>query len=226
MGYSFVIVFLQLFTALGFGKSTASISCIAQYLCLNIESVFTARAYVYSSLELQRNLNLSSGPFSRPGPVIPPWSWASFFTSSTMLIFDGLTASDLHWIGKWCFGGCANRFLYVLVSLSQKDWVCKAWVHFLPRLHPKINLNFVFRTDSMIMTLMSYSINSGLLTWWDLERSQSHTHTNPRSILTTGVLIAVRGFPHILMFLPCLMLRLVLNPALLYDLAHFLLANG
>ena len=38
MGYTFVIVFLQLFTALGFGKSTASISCFTQYLCLNIES--------------------------------------------------------------------------------------------------------------------------------------------------------------------------------------------
>ena len=71
------------------------------------------------------------GPLSRPGPVIPLWLWASFFNSSTKLIFDGLVVSDLYWIGKWCFGGCANSFLYVLVSLSQKDWVRKARVYFL-----------------------------------------------------------------------------------------------
>ena len=78
-------------------------------------------------------------------------------------------------------------------------------VHFLLRLYSKF-VNFVFRTDSMIMTLMSYSINSGLLTWWDIERRRSHTRTNPSSILTTGVLIAVRSFPHISTLLLCLML--------------------
>ena len=81
-----------------------------------------------------------------------------------MLALDCLKASDLYWIGNRCFGRCANRFLYVLVPLSQKDWVRKARAHFLSRLCPKF-VNFVCRTDSMIMTLMSYSINSGLLTW-------------------------------------------------------------
>ena len=37
-GCTFIIIFLQLFTALGFGKSTASILCFIQYLCLNIAS--------------------------------------------------------------------------------------------------------------------------------------------------------------------------------------------
>ena len=35
-----------------------------------------------------------------------------------VLTFDGMAASDLYWIGNRCLGGCANRFLYVLVSLS------------------------------------------------------------------------------------------------------------
>ena len=60
---------------------------------------------------------------------------------------------------------------------------------------PQIWLRFIHRTDSIIMTLMSYSINSGLLTWWDLQLCQSDTLINPSSIVTTGVLITVRGFP-------------------------------
>ena len=38
---------------------------------------------------------------------------------------------------------------------------------------------------------MSYSINSGLLTWWDLELRRSDTTTNPSSIVTSAGLISV-----------------------------------
>ena len=57
-------------------------------------------------------------------------------------------------------------------------------------------------------------------------RRQSDTITNPSSILTTGVLIAVRSFPRNLLFLLYLMLSLVLGQTLLYDLANLFLANG
>ena len=189
-------------------------------------SVFTARAYVCSSLELQRNWKLSSGPFSRPGPVIPPWLWASSLTSSTKLIFDGLAASGLYWIGKWCFGRCVNRFLYVLVSLSQKDWVRKAWVHFIPVYAPNLTeLRIQNRFHDYDLDELQYQFGSSdMVRSW--ATSITHTHTNPSSILTTGVLIAVRGFPRILPFLPCLILWLVLNPTFLYDLANIFLANG
>ncbi len=78
------------------------------------------------------------------------------------LTLDGLAAGDLHWIrGRGC-GGHFNRILHVLVSLPQEDWVRKA-SSFFP-FTPQIWLSFVHRTDSMIMTLMTYSINTGLLT--------------------------------------------------------------
>ena len=57
----------------------------------------------------------------------------------TMLTLDDLAASDLYRIGDWCFGGCVNRFLYVLVSLSQKDWVREARVHSLSHSCPKFD---------------------------------------------------------------------------------------
>jgi hypothetical protein len=43
-----------------------------------------------------------------------------------LLTLDCLAADNLYWIGNRCFGGRVNRFLYVLVSLSQEDWVRKA----------------------------------------------------------------------------------------------------
>jgi hypothetical protein len=43
-----------------------------------------------------------------------------------LLTLDGLAADNLYWIGDWRFGRRVNRFLYVLVSLSQEDWVPKA----------------------------------------------------------------------------------------------------
>jgi hypothetical protein len=37
-----------------------------------------------------------------------------------------MAGNNLHWIGVKCCGRHLNRFLYVLVSLSQEDWVRKA----------------------------------------------------------------------------------------------------
>ncbi len=42
------------------------------------------------------------------------------------LTLDGLAASDLHCIRVRGCGGHFNRFLHVLVSLPQEDWVRKA----------------------------------------------------------------------------------------------------
>jgi hypothetical protein len=79
------------------------------------------------------------------------------------LTLDGWAGGNLHWTGNRYCGGHLNRFFYVLVPVSQEDWVRKASSFFHP-FTPQIWLNFVHRTDSVIMTLMSYSINSGLLT--------------------------------------------------------------
>ena len=51
-------------------------------------------------------------------------------TSITCAALTGLAGHNLHWIGIKCYGRHLNRFLYVLVSLSQADRVCKARVHF------------------------------------------------------------------------------------------------
>ena len=96
--------------------------------------VFTARAYVCSSLELQENQTIPQG---RSQDLVPLYHLDRELRPSPLpqlLTLDGSAASGLYWIGKWCFVGCVNRFLYVLVSLSQKDWVRKARFHFLPRL--------------------------------------------------------------------------------------------
>jgi len=54
----------------------------------------------------------------------------------------------------------------VLVPLSQKDRLLKAsrFCFFLVVSAAELGLTSMHRTDSMIMTMMSYSINSGLLT--------------------------------------------------------------
>ena len=80
-------------------------------------SVFTARAYVCSSLELQRILTCPQG---RSQNLVPLYRLDRELCPSPLpvLTFDGMAASDLYWIGNRCLGGCANRFLYVLVSLS------------------------------------------------------------------------------------------------------------
>ena len=60
-------------------------------------------------------------------------------------------------------GGHSNCLVDVLVSLSQKNRLRKA-SSCLVISAAGLGLTFVYRTDSVIMTLMSYSVNTGLLT--------------------------------------------------------------
>ena len=166
--------------------------------------MFVVRAYVCSPLELPRKLKISLVSRSRLGLVITPWSWDSTSTFSTSLTLYCSAGIDLSFIGVRCCGRHLDCFLYVLVSLSQEDWVRQARAYFF-LFPPQIWLSFLRRTDSTIMTLISYSISSGVVTWWDLKLRQSDTLTNPSSLLTIGVLITVRGYPHSLPF------RLVLS---------------
>ena len=116
---------------MGFRKSTASISYLIQYLCLNTASQYSLSERMCALLWNYREIETC------PRAALKTWSrYTSLVVSFVLQLFhnayfDGLVVSDLYWIGKWCIGGCANSFLYVLVSLSQKDWVRKARVYFL-----------------------------------------------------------------------------------------------
>ena len=195
-------------------------------MCQHRISVFTVRTYVcglcWKNREIEtcpqgRSQNLVQlyliGCELRPLPLpqslfLTAWQPVVCIGLGSGVLADALIAFSMCW------------YLYhKRTGFARHEFIFSSFM-------PQIWLNFVSRTDSMIMTLMRYSINSGLLIWWDLERCRSHTPTNPSSILITGVLISVRSFPRILPFLPCLMLWLVLNPTFLYDLANFLLANG
>ena len=70
-------------------------------------------------------------------------------------------------IGLNACGGRSDRPVYVLVSLPQKNRVCEASNCSVVS-EVTSTLTSVHRTDSAIMSLVSYSISSGLLTRWDL----------------------------------------------------------
>ena len=64
--------------------------------------------------------------------------------------------------GLKCIGRPLNRLVNVLVAISPKDWLLKVSYRIVSAVEQ--GLTFMYRIDSMIMTLMSYSISSGLLT--------------------------------------------------------------
>jgi len=70
---------------------------------------------------------------------------------------------DMHRDERGRIGGHSDCPVDVLVSLSQKNRLRKA-SPCLVISAAGLGLTCVYRTDSMLMTLMSYSINSGLLT--------------------------------------------------------------
>jgi hypothetical protein len=92
--------------------------------------VFTTRAYValpwnYTEIE--------TCPQGRPQDLVPLFHIDRELRHSPLphpLTLDGLAADNLYWIGKRRCGGCINCFLYVLVSLSQEDWVREASLFF------------------------------------------------------------------------------------------------
>jgi len=80
---------------------------------------------------------------------------------------------------EWrCLSRCSHWCVHVLVSLPQENGVCKVSPsHLLSR---NVNVSqSVHRTNSAIMTLMAYSINSGLLTRWD-HAGWIHNITEPK----------------------------------------------
>jgi hypothetical protein len=48
------------------------------------------------------------------------------------LTLDGWAGGNMHWTGNRYCGGHLNRFFYVLVPVSQEDWVRKASFIFSP----------------------------------------------------------------------------------------------
>jgi hypothetical protein len=66
-------------------------------------------------------------------------------------------------IGRNAYGGHSDRPVYVLVSLPQKNRVCEASNCSVVS-EVASTLTSMHRTDSAIMSLVSYSISSGLLT--------------------------------------------------------------
>jgi hypothetical protein len=66
-------------------------------------------------------------------------------------------------IGLNAYGGRSDRHVNVLVPLPQKNWVCEA-SNCSVVYETTSTLTSMHRSDSVIMTLMSYSISSGLLT--------------------------------------------------------------
>ena len=227
MGCTFIIIFLQLFTAIGIGKSTASISYFIQYLCLNIASQYSLSERMCALLWNYREIETCpQGRLQDLVPLYPldcelslPLPQSLFLTAwqpmaciglGCSVLADALIASSMCW------------YLYhKRTGFARHEFIFST---FMPQFWPELRIQNRFHDHDL--DAMSYCISSGLLTWWDLERPRSHTLTHSNSILTTGVLFPVRDFPGVLPFLPCLMLRLVLNPTLLYDLANILLANG
>ena len=178
MGCTFIINFLQLITAIGIGKSTATISYFIQYLCLNITSQYSLSERMCALLWNYKEIKTC--PQGRSQDLIPlypldcdlplPLPKSLFLTAwqsmaciwlGCSVLADALIASSM----CWC--------LYHKKAGSQGTSL------FSPRFCPNFDLNFVLRIDSMIMSLMNYCVRSGLLTWWDLERPRSHIHTNP-----------------------------------------------
>ena len=89
--------------------------------------VFTARAYVTMPLFLGIKTEIKPCPQRCPQDVVPLFLIDRELRYSPLphsLTLDG-AADNLYWIGNWRFGGCINRLLYVLVSVSKEDWVGK-----------------------------------------------------------------------------------------------------
>ena len=97
---------------------------------------------------------------------------------------------DMHRDERGRIGGHSNCLVDVLVSLSQKNRLRKA-SSCLVISAAGLGLTFVYRTDSVIMTLMSYSVNTGLLTRWEFILDDSTVSTNQSSILATSMLVIV-----------------------------------
>ena len=75
---------------------------------------------------------------------------------------NGLIVGFVHWNDIKRCGGLVNRCVDVLVSLPQEDRLRKA----SPSCSNLCRAYFTPRTDSIITTLMAYSVNSGLATTW------------------------------------------------------------
>lgn len=76
---------------------------------------------------------------------------------------DGPIVGDMRRVGISHFGGYPDCSIDVLVSLPQEDRVFEASPCLLA-FAAEPGLISVYRTDSMITTLMIYSINTGLFT--------------------------------------------------------------
>ena len=135
--------------------------------------------------------------------ALKTWSRYSILTVSSDFHLFCLRLLLTVWQPITCIGLGTGTVADALIAFSMCWFLYHKRTGFARRVYfslltPQIWLIFVHRTDSMIMTLMSYSINSGLLTWWDLELRQSDTTTDPSSVVTTGVLITVSSFSRIL----------------------------
>lgn len=76
---------------------------------------------------------------------------------------DGLIVVDMYGIGGLLISGYSGCHANVPVSLPQEDGVCKASYR-LTALTVEPSLTFMHRTNSIVMTLMVYSVITGLLT--------------------------------------------------------------
>ena len=176
--------FLQLFAALGLGKSTASMSYFIQYLCLNIASQYSPPGRMCALRWNYREIE--NCPQGRSQDLVPLYHLGCELRPSPLPQSLFLTA----WQPVGCIGLGSGVLADALIAFSMCWYLYHKRTGFarheyiLSPFMPQIWLNFVSRTDSMIMTLMSYSINSGLLTWWDLERRRSHTHTLTQAVFS------------------------------------------
>ena len=76
---------------------------------------------------------------------------------------DDLKVVDKRKIGWFCLGRYSSCPVDVLVSLSQENWVC-AVSYCLIASAAELTSASMHSTNSIIMTLMIFSISSGLLT--------------------------------------------------------------
>ena len=163
MGCTFIIIFLRLLTALGFGKSTVSTSCLSNTY------VSTSHVSVHCPSVCVLFLGITEKFYPVLRAVLKTWSrYTALIVSFVLHLFQSLLLTA--WQPVTCIGLGTGVLADALIAFSmcwylyRKRTGFSRHVHFLLRLYSKF-VNFVFRTDSMIMTLMSYSINSGLLTW-------------------------------------------------------------
>jgi hypothetical protein len=91
---------------------------------------------------------------------------------------------------------CGGHYDYpgnVLASLSQQDGLFKASCCLVISTEEP-SLTFIYRTDSIIKTLMTYCVHTGLVSRWESTLGDSATSSNKSSLLAIGKLVSVR-FP-------------------------------